>query len=104
MLELNLFRDQRDHLLTGWKKRGDKFGAAQIDQVVELDDRRKEIQTGIDDLKAERNRLSDQIGDLFKQGKRDEATQYRDQVTKLKENLPAMEEKLSSVEAELAEL
>ncbi len=104
MLELILFRDQRDHLLTGWKKRGDKFGAAQIDQVVELDDRRKELQTQIDDFNAERNRLSEQVGDLFKQGKRDEATQYRDRVGEIKQQLPTLQDELSAVEAELENL
>ncbi|MGB3546672.1 MAG: serine--tRNA ligase, partial [Saprospiraceae bacterium] len=92
------------HLLTGWKKRGDKFGAAQIDQVVELDDRRKELQTQIDDFNAERNRLSEQVGDLFKQGKRDEATQYRDRVGEIKQQLPTLQDELSAVEAELENL
>ncbi len=104
MLELNLFREQRDRLITGWEKRGGKFGAQQIDQVVELDDRRKELQTRIDDLNAERNRLSDQVGDLFKQGKRDEATQYRERVGEIKEQLPTHQDELAAVEEELNQL
>ena len=51
-------------------------GAEIINEIVELDERRKITQTAADNFAAELNALSKEIGMLFKQGKQDEANGY----------------------------
>ena len=69
MLEINFVRNHREKVLTGLKKRGfQDEDLAMIDQLIALDDQRKQAQTSLDEKLAERNRLSKEIGDMFKAG------------------------------------
>jgi seryl-tRNA synthetase len=102
MLELQILREQKERVLNGFKKRG--FTPERlmlIDQVIGLDDMRKEVQTQLDSLLNERNNLSDEIGNLFKQGKAVEANQLKAKVASIKENADAMDQKLQSIRSEL---
>ena len=86
MLQLQVIRNEKARLLEGLKKRNwDEGQLGIVDRVIELDTRRKALQTEIDKSLAEQNRLSGEIGALFKQGKKEEADGLRAQVTGLKE-------------------
>jgi len=80
MLLLNTLRDERDRVLTGLAKRQVADADATLDRIVELDDRRKALQTSKDAQLAERNQLSGQIGQLMKAGKREEGNAMRERV------------------------
>ena len=70
MLEIQILRDQKARAVAGLKKRGfSEERLLAIDQIVSLDDQRKDLQTQLDVLLNERNTLSDEIGNLFKSGK-----------------------------------
>ena len=56
-----------------------------VDQIVELDNKRRSTQVLLDSTLAEINSLSRTIGTLIKEGKKEEASQIRDKVSKLKE-------------------
>ena len=74
MLDINRIRNDRDAVIAGLKIRNWKEEDLMIiDQLVELDDKRKAVQAVSDNYLAERNALSKSIGDLFKQGKAAEA-------------------------------
>ncbi len=90
MLQVDTLRDHRDLAITGLAKRGID-AAAQIDRIVALDDRRKELQTSLDALLAERNTLSKEIGELFKSGRKEEATAKRNRVGTIKEEAAGLE-------------
>ena len=100
MLLVDTLRDHRDLALAGLAKRGLDASAA-IDRVIALDDRRKELQTTVDALFAERNRLSQEIGDLFKAGRRDEAAAKRDRVAAIKEETTGLETEQATNREEL---
>ena len=86
MLDINRIRNNRDEIVTGLKIRNwTEEDLVIIDQLVELDNKRKEIQALADQDLAERNSLSKSIGDLFKQGKAEEAQVLKGKVTQLKE-------------------
>lgn len=105
MLELNAIRAQPERLIEGLKKRNFKDEDLSIvNQIIALDDQRKSTQTELDQALAERNRLSKEIGELFKQNKREEAESMRAQVGDLKEQVPQMEEQLKSIQSELTDL
>lgn len=100
MLLVNTLRDERDRVLEGLRKRQlDAAGA--VDRITTLDDRRKELQTRNDQLLAERNSLSKEIGDLFKSGKKEEAGSKRERVNTIKDEVSVTETELTTVVEEL---
>lgn len=101
MLRTSFIRENLDQLKAGLRKRNFKEEDLQIvDQVLLLDDQRKALQTELDSALAIRNQLSDQIGDLFKSGQKDKATELRQEVSELKEKAGLLEQELkNTVEA-----
>jgi seryl-tRNA synthetase len=105
MLDINRIRNDRDAVIAGLKIRNWKDeDLGIIDQLVALDDKRKEHQAASDQQLAERNTLSKSIGDLFKQGKADEAKTLRDQVTALKESIEEGAANAETVRQEIRDL
>lgn len=79
-------------------------GKEVIEKVVALDGNRKATQVKLDNTLAEINQLSKQVGDLFKQGKADEANQVKAQTATLKEQSKELSVQLDSVEKDITEL
>ena len=79
-------------------------GKEVIENVVALDANRKATQVKLDNTLAEINQLSKQVGDLFKQGKADEANQVKAQTANLKEQSKELSVQLDSIEKEITEL
>jgi len=104
MLQVNFIRNNKERVLAGLKKRNAKEDLFQtVESILALDELRKRLKTELDDLNAERNRLSTEIGALMKQGKKEEAEQFRSQVAGLKERSAVIEEDLKSAEEQLTE-
>lgn len=102
MLEMQILRDQKERVVAGFRKRGfTEERIALVDQVISLDDDRKDVQTQLDSLLNERNKLSDEIGVLYKKGQAAEANQLKAKVQGIKENAEAMENRLQSIRTEL---
>jgi len=81
------------------------FDAAElIDQILELDNKRRSTQAAMDDNKAELNKLSKEIGQLFKNGKVEEANQVKEKNTQLKENIKKQSESSTQIDKELTQL
>jgi seryl-tRNA synthetase len=105
MLELNFIRKQKARIIEGLKVRNFPDAATEIiDKIINFDDRRKELQTNLDISLAERNKLSKQIGQLFKEGKREEAEKLREQVNTLKDEYSSVEAELKSAIERLNEM
>jgi len=104
MLQVNFIREARAQVIEGLKKRS--FSADDltiIDRILELDDTRKSTQQELDELLAKSNRLSKEIGNFYKQGKKEEAEGLKKQVAELKESTKTLQEKLSNTETDLNE-
>ncbi|MGH1436841.1 MAG: serine--tRNA ligase [Lewinella sp.] len=101
MLRTSFIRENLAQLKAGLLKRNFKEEDLQIvDQTLVLDDQRKALQTELDSTLATRNQLSEQIGDLFKSGQKDKATELRQEVSELKEKAGILEQDLkNTVEA-----
>lgn len=83
MLTVKAIRDETTRIVEGHRKRG--LDSAEILQyIIELDDRRKALQVKADAILAETNRVSGEIGNLYKQGRRAEADLLKSNVTELK--------------------
>jgi len=105
MLRVNFIRENRDRVLKGLKARN--FSDEEltiIDEAIQVDDLRKSTQTKLDQILAERNQLSKSIGNLFKQGKREEAETQKSKVGHLKEQAVVLEQQLNKAKGDLMEL
>jgi seryl-tRNA synthetase len=104
MLEVNNIRNNKENVLKGLKKRNLNDEALIIlDEILNLDDRRKSTQSALDDLLFSNNEQSKVIGDLYKQGKRTEADVLKEQVGNQKENIRELESELREVKDQLEE-
>jgi seryl-tRNA synthetase len=96
MLDINLFRNDLSGVAAGLAKRGVVLDAARFET---LEARRKEIQTGAQDLQAKRNTLSKQIG--IAKGKGGDAASLMADVAGLADELKRQEDELESVQGQL---
>lgn len=78
--------------------------AGTIAQIIALDDRRKALQTELDANLAEQNKLAKEIGQLFKEGKAEEANAAKERTAGMKESSKKLEEQKEAAEKELNEL
>ena len=103
MLQVQRIRDHKEAFIKALKKRG-MDATPVINQVLEADDNRRTTQAKLDDILAEANSLSKEIGILFKSGKADQATALKEKTSTLKENSKALDEQLKDVSKTLQEL
>ncbi|MGB5459056.1 MAG: serine--tRNA ligase [Eudoraea sp.] len=100
MLQLQALRTNKDQIAKALKKRN--FDADfHLDKVLSLDEKRRALQTDLDNTLAEGNKLSKEIGLLFKSGKAEEANQIKQKTTQLKEDSKRLTEELNAVADEL---
>jgi seryl-tRNA synthetase len=105
MLEVNEIRADKGRIEIGLQKRNwDAEAISVIDQVLELDDKRKKLQLEGDGLLGERNELSKVIGELMREGKKDAAEAAKASVGKLKSTLEALQTEAESIKSRLEEL
>ncbi len=83
MLQIHFIRENKEKVIEGLTKRN-FTNMSILDEVLALDIDRKNIQTAHDELKSKQNKLSKDIGNLYKQGKREEAEQLKATVAELK--------------------
>ncbi|MFM7728569.1 MAG: serine--tRNA ligase, partial [Flavobacteriales bacterium] len=97
MLLVSQLREHRDRMLAGLAKRNKDFSQT-IDEIIRLDEGRRKTQNDLDNNLAEANKLSKEIGDLFKSGKKEEAEAAKPQVAALKEAAKELEHTLQQTE------
>lgn len=104
MLSLNQIRENQDSVLLGLQKRNFKNAQAILSQVLEVDDLRKFSQAQRDQLQAESNSISKEIGILIKAGKIDEASQIKERTAQIKSQIKELEDQNSQAEEDLKSL
>jgi seryl-tRNA synthetase len=97
MLQVSQLREHRDRILAGLAKRNKDF-SQQIDEIIRLDEIRRKTQNDLDNNLAEANKLSKEIGDFFKSGKKEEAEAAKPRVAALKEAAKELEQTLEQTE------
>ncbi len=100
MLQLHLIRENKDTFSKALKKRNLEADLL-LDNVLQLDESRRALQTKLDNILAESNRLSKEIGILFKSGKTQEANVLKEQTAQLKEGSKTLSEALNNAAKEL---
>ena len=79
-------------------------GNKPIKDILELDDKRRQMQLNNDNIAAELNKAAAQIGALMKQGKKEEAEQAKARVAELKAEQKGFADKLADAEAQIREI
>ena len=93
MIDIKFLRENPDAVKENIKKKFQDHKLGLVDEVIELDAQARKTQQEADNLRAERNKLSKQIGALMGQGKKDEAEEVKKQVNAQAEKLEELAEK-----------
>ena len=104
MLQVAYIKKYKDHVLKGLAVRNFADAETMVNQVLEVDEKRKATQTELDTILAESNKISKEIGLLFKSGQQQKAAILKEKTGKLKEQSKFFNEQLSSILNELNEL
>ncbi|MGM1429166.1 serine--tRNA ligase [Sphingobacterium lactis] len=100
MLQLNYIRENRDHVIERLTVKN--FNDVEmVDQIIALDEQRRKIQNQSDSIAAEANSSAKQIGDLMRQGKKEEAEAIKSRSATYKEQIKELTDNLAQVEQEL---
>ena len=91
MIDIKLIRENRDLVKENIKKKFQDEKLPLVDEVFELDKRVREVQVKADGLKADKNRLSGEIGKLMKDGKKDEAAKIKEEIAKMAGEITELE-------------
>ena len=84
MLQISYIRENKEKVLTGLKKRN--FGELElVEQAIALDEKRRALQTELDEALSKSKKLSKEIGALMKEGKKEEAEAAKEQTAQYKE-------------------
>ena len=103
MLDIKFIRENPELVKENIRKKFKDFKLPLVDEVIELDAKKREINTRANELRATRNKVSKEIGMLMGQGKRDEAEAKKQLVSQQAEELKALEEQETELEQALAE-
>ncbi len=98
MIDIKFLRENPDIVKQNIKNKFQDKKLPLVDEVIELDKQSRAAKQEADDLRANRNKISKQIGALMAQGKKEEAEEVKKQVTEQAKRLAELEEK----EAELS--
>ena len=100
MLTINLIRENSGFIVE--RLRIKNFEAGEIvGRILELDQTRREIQSKCDQMQADMNRISKEIGGMMKEGRKDDADAAKEKTYSLKEEIKLLSEKLDVLENEV---
>lgn len=97
MLQVSYIRENRDEVLNRLTVRNFKQPEL-VDQIIQLDDDRRQTQTLLDSISAEANAAAKKIGDLMRRGLKDEAEAEKQKTNSFKEHTKTLGDKLTAIE------
>jgi seryl-tRNA synthetase len=100
MLEINFIKENKDLVVKSLSKRN-LDSSSMIESVIEIDIKKRKIQTELDSILHQLNLISKDIGDLFKKGLQKDAQILKEKTVKLKENSKKLNEDLITTKEEL---
>ena len=103
MIDIKLIREDRELVKENIKKKFQDEKLPLVDEVYELDKKVREVQFKADGLKADKNKLSGEIGKLMKDGKKDEAEKIKKEIAKTAEEITTLEQEQEKLASEIKE-
>ena len=103
MIDIKFLRENPDLVKENMKKKYQEHKLVLVDEVIELDQKYREMTKHGDDLRAQRNSLSSEIGSLMKQGNKTAADEIKVQVQAINQELTQNEQKEAEYQAQIKE-
>ena len=103
MLQVDFIKENFSKVIDSLKKRNKDY-SSDLKKIIDFNENRKKQQTKLDALLSELNNLSKQIGELFKNGKVEEANELKKSVEKIKPEVKLLQDLLNSNNEDLQEL
>ena len=103
MLDIKFVRENPELVKENIKKKFQDEKLVLVDEVIELDQKLRDVKTEGDNLRAKRNKTSKQIGALMGQGKKEEAEEVKKEVGDINERLVRIEEDTRKFQDQLKE-
>ena len=101
MIDIRLVRENKELVKENIKKKFQDHKLPLVDEVYDLDIQFREAKQEADQLRAEKNKKSAEIGLLMRDGKKDEAEKIKNEVAKTNDKIAKLEEKEVNLEAEI---
>lgn len=98
MIDINLIRNEREKVKENIKKKFQDEKLPLVDEVYELDIKFRESKKEADDLRSEKNKLSDQIGALMRSGEKEKAEEIKSQISIMSTKISELEQKETEYE------
>lgn len=102
MLQIAYIRENQEQVVKALAKRN-LDAAEMIQKAIDLDEQRRNTQVELDNLLAESNKLSKEIGDLMRNGEKEKAEALKQQTAKSKERTAELKEVLNTLAEELTQ-
>ncbi len=103
MIDIKLIRENKDLVKENIKKKFQDEKLVLVDEVYELDKRVRAVQTEADGLKADKNKMSSEIGKLMADKKIEEANELKKRIAENSEKIKELEEEQVKLSAEIKE-
>ena len=101
MLDIKFVRENKELVKENIKKKFQDEKLVLVDEVIDLDKEIRAIKTEVEALKAQKNKDSKAIGQLMREGKKDEAMKMKDSLGGYDEKIKELDDKLPSLQEEL---
>ena len=104
MLDIKFVRENPEKVKENIKKKFQDKKLELVDKVIKLDEEYRDVKVKADNFRKERNEISDNIGALMREGKKEEGLALKDKVTKINNELKGLEEKEETLSKEIREI
>ena len=104
MLDIKFVRENPEAVKQNIKNKFQDRKLPLVDEVLELDEKNREIKQEVQSLRANRNKISKQIGGLMAQGKKEEAEQLKQEVSNQAGRIEELTEEEKKVEEKILKI
>ncbi len=101
MIDIKLIRENPELVKENIRKKFQDEKIPMVDEVIALDQEVREVKQKGDALRADRNRMSKEIGGLMKNGQREEAEKIKAQVKEMGDEMKSLEEREAVLNEEI---
>jgi seryl-tRNA synthetase len=102
MLQLTVIRENKEEVIARLSKRNIDAKSL-VEKVLSLDENKRVIQTKLEELLAESNKISKEIGQLMKSGNKEEAEALKNRTTEIKSTSKELQDQVNALQEQLAE-
>ena len=104
MIDIKLIREHKDLVKANINKKFQDSKLPLVDEVYDLDKKYRELKVEVDNLRKDRNLISENIGLLMRTGEKDKAMEEKNKVISINEKLEVIEKDLSELEIKIKEI